>query len=413
MADRTTSRVASQADVSETNRSRILTHLHRHGVCSRAQIAKALGLTPAAVTKITARLIEAGVIRETGAPGGRNRRAIGLELAADAFHVIGVKFARSLVQVGVFDLNGTRLALETLPPVTDETVPRTVGEVRRTVAGLIERDPRIVAVGMAVPGPYLREVGRTALVSTMQGWRTVNFLDEFSGAFPAPVFIEQDARAGALAQTLFGASPAVATVTTATAADDTCLAYYLLGEGVGLGVVDHGRLVNGAQGTATEVGHISIDVNGRPCDCGNRGCLERYCSTPAIHAMVDDAGIVEGSAAMSHAQACRALFALAQEGDARARGLVREVGHAVGYGLVIIANAFNPSRIVIGDIVAEAGPLLLEAAREVMDERVIAEVTQATEVTASALPTDAAVLGAGAIAITRFLERPSAFLDLT
>ena len=416
-------RATSQANVSETNRSRILTYLHRHGICSRAQIAKALNLTPAAVTKITARLIESDIIRETGARGGRNRRAIGLALNTVSFHVIGVKFARSLVQIGVFDLDGTRLNLITLPPVSNSTITRTVETIRQTVTTLLADDPQIVAVGMAVPGPYLREAGRTALVSTMQGWRSVNFLAEFGNAFPVPVFIEQDARAGALAQSLFGGSPS----------PDSCLAYYLIGEGVGLGVIDHGRLINGAQGTATEIGHVSIDVNGRACDCGNYGCLERYCSTPAIHAMIDEAGIIPGSAAMSHAEACRALFACAQEcadptqssapvssdrartpgphDQARAQELVRSVGRTVGYGLVMIANAFNPSHIVIGDIVAEAGPLLVDAAREILNSRVIPEVASATDVTLSALSTDAAVLGAGAIAITHVLDQPSTFLE--
>lgn len=64
------------------------------------------------------------------------------------------------------------------------------------------------------------------------------------------------------------------------------LAYYLVGEGVGLGVIDHGNIINGALGAATEIGHVSIDINGKPCDCGNVGCLERYCSTPAIHEMI-------------------------------------------------------------------------------------------------------------------------------
>ena len=104
MAD-DTARATSQASVSESNRSRIVKHLYHNGISSRAQIAKALELTPAAITKITARLIEAGMIEETGdLEGSKNRRSIGLKLDTARFRVIGVKFARSLVQIGVFDL---------------------------------------------------------------------------------------------------------------------------------------------------------------------------------------------------------------------------------------------------------------------------------------------------------------------
>ena len=395
---------ASQASVSESNRSRILKHLYHNGVSSRAQIAKALGLTPAAITKITARLIEAGVIEETGDfEGEKNRRSIGLNLDTARFHTIGIKFARSLVQIGVFDLCGNTLSLESLPTVYDNTINDTIAIIHDRIAGLLDDDPSIVAIGMAVPGPYLRKVGRTAVVSSMQGWRKINFINEFSHAFRVPVFIEQDARAGALAHYLF--DPAVH-------ADDN-IAYYLVGEGVGLGVIDNGRLINGAIGAATEIGHISIDVNGKPCDCGNYGCLERYCSTPAIHDMlIDNGDVVPGAADMTHADAARALFIKANAGDETARDLVRRIAQYVGYGCVTIFNGFNPEHIIIGDIVAEAGPRFLREVRKTVAERAIPELNDSTSITLSTLPTDATVCGAAAVAVTQFLECPSVFFDV-
>ena len=302
-----TTHATSQASVSESNRSRIVKHLYHNGISSRAQIAKALELTPAAITKITARLIEAGMIEETGdLEGSKNRRSIGLKLNTTRFRVIGIKFARSLVQIGVFGLCGNALSIENLPTVCDNTINDSIVTIHQRVEQLLDNDPSIVAIGMAVPGPYLRNVGRTAVVSSMQGWRRINFIDEFVTAFRVPVFIEQDARAGALAHYLF--DPSVHA--------DGNLAYYLVGEGVGLGVIDNGRLINGFLGAATEIGHISIDVNGRPCDCGNIGCLERYCSTPAIHdTLIADGTVVPGAADMTHTEAARALFAKAGDGD--------------------------------------------------------------------------------------------------
>ena len=325
-----TTHATSQASVSESNRSRIVKHLYHNGISSRAQIAKALELTPAAITKITARLIEAGMIEETGdLEGSKNRRSIGLKLNTTRFRVIGIKFARSLVQIGVFGLCGNALSIENLPTVYDNTIDDTIATIHQRVEQLLDNDPSIVAIGMAVPGPYLRNVGRTAVVSSMQGWRRINFIDEFVTAFRVPVFIEQDARAGALAHYLF--DPSVHA--------DGNLAYYLVGEGVGLGVIDNGRLINGFLGAATEIGHISIDVNGRPCDCGNIGCLERYCSTPAIHDMLIESGtVVPDAADMTHAEAARALFTKASVGDEDAASMVREIGRYVGYGCVTIFN---------------------------------------------------------------------------
>ena len=181
--------------------------------------------------------------------GDKNRRSIGLNLNCAKYHVVGVKFARSLVQIAVFDLKCNRISLTDLPTVDEEHIPETVEQIRATVRQLIADDSSIVAVGMAVPGPYLVEEGRTALVSSMQGWRQVNFIKEFSEAFNVPVFVEQDARAGALAQFLF--NPELS---------EGSLAYYLLGEGIGLGIIDNGSIYYGAHGTATEIGHISVDV---------------------------------------------------------------------------------------------------------------------------------------------------------
>ena len=367
-----TTHATSQASVSESNRSRIVKHLYHNGISSRAQIAKALELTPAAITKITARLIEAGMIEETGdLEGSKNRRSIGLKLNTTHFRIIGIKFARSLVQIGVFDLCGNTLSFENLPTVCDNTINDSIVTIHQRVEQLLDNDPSIVAIGMAVPGPYLRNVGRTAVVSNMQGWRKINFIDEFATAFRVPVFIEQDARAGALAHYLFDPS---------VHADDN-LAYYLVGEGVGLGVIDNGRLINGFLGAATEIGHISIDVNGRPCDCGNIGCLERYCSTPAIHdTLIADGTVVPGAADMTHTEAARACSPKPATATKRQSPLSAKSPDYVGYGCVTIFNGYNPEHIIIGDIVSEAGPILLDEVRATVAERAIPEINASTSI---------------------------------
>ena len=191
------------------------------------------------------------------------------------------------------------------------------------------------------------------------------------------------------------------------------LAYYLLGEGIGLGIIDNGSIYYGAHGTATEIGHISVDVNGKPCDCGNIGCLERYCSANAIHERLNEQpSIVPGCEAMTHAQACTALFAKAAAGDKAAMDLTSEVARYIGYGAVNIINAFNPTHIVLGDIISQAGQPLLNEVKKVVRERTIPEVGHDTKITLSNLPTDATVSGAAAVAITNFLEHPSMFFDV-
>ncbi|NEG96028.1 ROK family protein [Bifidobacterium sp. SMB2] len=391
---------STHASMAELNRSRIIQLLHRDGICSRAHIARRLGLTPAAITKITAQLIDMGVISETGNLDGiKKRRSIGLQLNESKYRVIGVKFARTLVRIGVFDLGGNMESEQLLPPVSGGRIRETLDDVRRRIDAILAADDAIVAIGIAVPGPYLRDEGRIAVVTSMIEWKDVNFIDEFVGAFRVPAFIEQDARAGALAQSLFGSD-----------SDPRSLGYYLVGEGVGLGLIDDGELVNGNLGAATEIGHVSIDIHGRPCECGNVGCLENYCSAVALHQAIIDAGLVDGAKDMTHIDACASLFELAHGGDETALELVRDFARYIGYGCVTIINAYNPAQIVLGDIMAQAGSILLDEVQTVVERHALPALRDTTAITISDLPVDATLSGAAAVAAAQFLEHPTEFV---
>ena len=128
--------------------------------------------------------------------------------------------------------------------------------------------------------------------------------------------------------------------------------------------------------------------------------------------LAEEGTLVPGAAGMEHAEACRRLFLLAREGNAQARDMVRTIGRYVGYGCLIIFNTFNPERIVIGDIVSEAGQTLLDAIERVVEQRAIGAIAEATTITLSTMPTDATVLGAAAVATTQFLDHPSQFFPL-
>ncbi|PWG59437.1 ROK family transcriptional regulator [Bifidobacterium catulorum] len=391
---------STHASMAELNRSRIIQLLHHNGICSRAHIARQLGLTPAAITKITAQLIDMGVVSETGNLDGiKKRRSIGLQLNESKYRVIGVKFARTLVRIGVFDLGGNLESEQLLPPVAIGSIRNTLDDVKRRIDVILDADGSIVAIGMAVPGPYLRDEGRIAVVTSMVEWRDVNFIDEFAGAFRVPAFIEQDARAGALAQSLFGGG-----------ANPRSLGYYLIGEGVGLGLIDDGGLVNGNLGAATEIGHVSIDIHGRPCECGNVGCLENYCSAVSLHRAIIDGGLVDGAEGMTHTAACTALFRRAEDGDETALALVREFARYIGYGCVTIINAYNPAQIILGDIMAQAGPMLLDEVKAVVERHALSALRDTTAITISDLPVDATLSGAAAVAAAQFLEHPTEFV---
>ena len=389
--------------LAEMNRSRVVQALCRAGSCTRAELARATGLTSASITNIVRQFLEWGVAVEGESSSGRGR-GIGISLNENAYHVIGIKFARDGADIGVFSING-KLGADPDDyaslhfPSSDAA--RIVAAAKQWVHERIERDSTIAAIGIAVPWPYLREEGRMSVWADST-WSQINFDAEFADAFNLPVYIDHDVHCAVLALALF--SPACA--------DSQSIAYMRVGDGVGLGVLDHGHFVGGDRGLASELGHISIDVNGRRCGCNGRGCLERYCSTMAVHqSLIDEhPGLVPGADALTAEEACRRLIALADSGNKEAAALIEEIGTYIGYGCVITVNGYNPRIIVIGDTFAGAGQLLLARVRSVVRERALKELSSQVEITFSDLSVDPVLCGAAALAVEHFLEAPTEFV---
>ena len=390
---------SNNSDLIEMNRSAVVRILQHSEICSRADIARQTGLTQPAITKIVAALMEMGIVTEVGTiKGSGNRRSIGLKLNADRHQIIGVKFARQIFAVGVFDISGKIYAQAETEYSLEEDQKTVLAAMKKQIRDLLRKYENVVAIGLAVPGPYLRDEGHTAVMTHMPTWHNINFIDEFKEAFSKPVFIEHDANAGALAEWLFGdhAQPL------------HTLAYFLVGEGVGSGIIERGNLLLGAQGAASEIGHISVDVHGSRCECGNYGCLELFCSAPVMLKMARQR--VPGCFSDGRPQNCDAVFDAAREGDQNALKVVREIAEYIGYGCVTLINAYNPDIIVIGDCVSHGGNLLLPTIRDVVRQRVVCEFYSNVQIKISGLKTDPTLYGAAAVATDKVLQMPSAFL---
>ncbi len=390
------------SDLVEMNRSAIVRILQQMDVCSRADIAKMTGLTQASITKIVAVLIEMGIVTEVGfVKGNGNRRSIGLRLNAEQNLVIGVKFSRHLFSIGVFDISGKIYTQQETEFSLEEVALDVVADMKRQIHELLNKYENVVAIGFAVPGPYLRKIGRIAMVTRMPSWQSINFINEFKYEFDKPVFIEQDANAGALAEWWFGNHGRPL----------NSLAYFLAGEGIGSGIVDNDRLLLGNLGIASEVGHISIDVNGPTCECGNKGCLEMYCSTTAMLKKAEE--MLPGFSEKdfdNRLDACKKVFSEAREGNKEAVKLVEKIAEYLGYGCVTLINAYDPEIIVIGDIISQGKELLLPTINRIVKERVLPEISSKVQIKISELPVDPTLYGAAAIATDKVLRKPSEYL---
>lgn len=256
-------------------------------------------------------------------------------------------------------------------------------------ANRLTRD-QVGGVGVGMPGLLDLEKGMSVFLTNFPGnWRDVPVRDTLAGHIELPVALLNDARAMTLGEWKFGAGRGL---------DTAC---YTLGTGIGGGLVIDGKLLLGPNGSAGELGHISVDINGPKCGCGSNGCIEAFASGPAIAAMGMKA-IVQGRATtiadLAEGDLNRVtpklIYEAATAGDEVAREIYEFAGTIIGVGVANIVTAVNPRRVVIGGGVAAAGELILGPIRRSMLNRVFLMDSQHVEVVHAQLGNSAGLIGA-------------------
>ncbi len=306
-----------------------------------------------------------------GSDGGRRRHVLALDIG-------GTKIAS-----GVVDEAGAVRSFVVAP--TD-----TSGDPQESLAALFDLGRRAVgdsgvgwnAIGttsIACGGPL--HVGRGLLVAPphLPGWRDVPIVALAEEAFGRPAVLENDAAAAAAGEHRYGAGVGTRN-----------MVYLTLSTGVGGGVVVDGRLYGGARGNGGELGHVTVDWDGRVCrGCGRRGCLEAYASGTSIAERAREAGLPFPTA-KEVAEAARA-------GDDGAIALWDETVAALACGVTSIVNVFEPELVVIGGGVSRVGEQLLAPLREQVHAQAMSPGGRAVGVVAAALGDRVGVVGAAAV----------------
>lgn len=248
----------------------------------------------------------------------------------------------------------------------------------------------LLAVGVGAPGPSNPETGVLYTSPNLPGLREMPIRDIIEREFGKKTFLINDANAAAVGEYHLGAGRG-----------STCFIYVTVSTGIGGGIVFHGKLYTGATGGAGEIGHITIDDNGPPCNCGNHGCWETLASGTAmarearrrISAGVSTA-ILELAEGKVEAVSAQLIGLAAEGGDVTARDILARTSHYLGTGFASLINIFNPDVIAIGGGVANIGPMLLEPAYKVAGERAFTAAYEAVRFTNAELGRDCGVLGA-------------------
>lgn len=389
----------NQEKIQNMNRTLVLNLLRKEGICSRAQLAKLSQLKQATITNMMNDFIHWGLVKEVGfLTGDMGRRSIGVSINNDDFGVLAVRIARKNYSVGIFDLSGNSVIVNRkriAPSQSPETtVEKIINDGTRLMAQCQNR--RIIAVGIALPGPYSTKTGRIEIMTGVTGWNKIPVQELFETNFHLPVFIEQDANAAALAQYWNSNSD--------EKLQNKMLIYIAIGQGVGAGIISNGEIIRGAEGIAGEIGHTCVNFNGPRCACGNRGCLENYCSSIAFTSMVNEALNPEEPLSFSDA------VLLMKSGDPVVKEQFLKTCDILSIGVVNIINSFNPSIVVLGDEMSHIAPeLMLDRVKRNVKEHLIPEIYKDTKISTSLTGKDSMVHGAAIVAIAKIFTQPGLY----
>ncbi|MEU8826555.1 ROK family transcriptional regulator [Streptomyces sp. NPDC048636] len=374
----------SQSSLHRANLERVVRAVRMAGSLTQAEIARSTGLSAATVSNIVRELKDGGTVEVTPTSAG-GRRARSVSLSGDAGIVVGVDFGHTHLRVAVGNLAHQVLAEESEPLDVDASSSQGLDRAEQLVSRLIAatglRQDKVVGVGLGVPAPIDVETGTLGSTAILPGWAGTNPRDDLAQRLGVPVHVDNDANLGALGELVWGSGRGVAD-----------LAYIKVADGVGAGLVISGQIYRGPGGTAGEIGHITLDESGPVCRCGNRGCLETFTAARYVLPLLYS----------SHGMdlTVERMVQLAREGDPGCRRVIADVGRHIGSGVANLCNLINPSRMVLGGQLAEAGELVLAPIRESVARYAIPSAARQLSVMPGALGGRAEVLGALALVLS-------------
>lgn len=296
-------------------------------------------------------------------------------------YVVGVDVGGTNIKLGIVGPSGkviVRNSFATKPFASSRM--KLIGALAKEIdaaiitAGLSKRD--IKGVGVGVPGLVDYERGVVRSLTNIPGWKGVRLRDILRKKVKLPVFLDNDVKMIALAESKFGAGRGVRNV--------VCLT---LGTGVGAALILNGRLYRGEANAAGELGHMPLNEHGPKCNCGGEACFETYVGNRALFAMASQ---ISGRPQAT----TETMFGLAQKGNAKALLFWKKAAQRIGNGLVGLVNLLNPSLIIIGGGVSNNEKYLFKTIAETVRRRSMSLQGRTFRIKRAHFKDDAGIIGA-------------------
>ena len=313
--------------------------------------------------------------------------------------VLAIDLGGTKVITAIISNSGQVMAKDYQLTLADERPQAVIERIFSAIDHLLSprnmNSSQLASISIAAAGAINSDKGLITSSPNLPGWYDVPLRDIIKEKYRVNTFLINDASAAALGEHQLGAGRGVSN-----------LIYLTVSTGIGGGIIINGKLYSGQSGSAGEIGHMTLDVNGPRCNCGNIGCFEVLASGTAVAEEAirrigqgERSSLAEMVAGKIEDITAEKVGAAAQKGDSLALDVVSKAATYLGVGMVNLVNIFNPEMIIVGGGVAKLGDLLLEPARRVVQERAFPISAQAVRIVAAQLGDEAGVYGAAIYAL--------------
>jgi predicted NBD/HSP70 family sugar kinase len=381
------------------NQAVVLDAIRTRGSVSRIELATITGLTSQTVSNVVRRLLDAGLVSESGfAPSNGGKRRTLLSPRADGAYAIGVHLDPDAAVIVVVNLAGevvttTRVRLTAISDPAG-VVDRVSRAARRLVARADVDPTRLLGMGIAAPGPIDGSARAVVSPPNFPTWGRVPLLKMFGTAMDMPVAIDNDATAAAIGEHWIGGKSRAGS-----------LLFIYLGTGIGAGIILNNTVMHGDSGNAGEFGHMTVEPGHRTCVCGESNCLGPYCRPPAI---IDDLLERHGPKAAErigltgtpesvHAD-WKLLRQAVRRGDPAACDVVRRAARLVGQAARAAVSLLDVSRVVLGgEALRGIEPIMREEVDTAVNATVEARVIRTVAIELSVMGDTVGAVGAASL----------------
>ena len=308
-------------------------------------------------------------------------------------YIIGVDLGGTKISTAISKKDGVIIENVVIPTNSKEgeaaVLKRVISSIEEALIKANIKIDEVRSIGIGSPGPLDAEKGIIITTPNLP-FKNYNLVQPLKDKFNVPVYLDNDANVATIGEYMFGAGKGKKNIV-----------YFTVSTGVGGGAILNGNIYRGNTSNALEIGHITVDINGPRCNCGNIGCLEAISSGTAIGKRGKEAVAtnVETSLKKYDNITSYEVFKEAENGDAVAQEIIDNALNYLGVGIANAIAIFDPEMIIIGGGVSKAGNIVFDTVKNVVKKRCFKAMSEACEIVPAALGADAGVVGALALAI--------------